>query len=467
MKKSNFLLSAALLVVVAACSDETTLVSDNEQSSEKIYVQLTAGLAAPPTDGNAKSRTLYEPQPDGDGGYGMKVTWNAPSTEHIRIIDTSRGLSYTLDGVNGSRSGDGKQIAFAGELPNVLTWCDVWYPAETHVESGYYFSFLGQKQTGNGSTAHIASYDLMHQSVQLSGGVSTPFSLERVAAMVRLQLQLPTTETFTRIILRATDNEVFFQTGKSLISEGDGYRDWITLDLADITPAENDNLVAYLVVKKWADAAATCYISAITDEDVEYRSNNFSIASGQLADNTCTTISVASSAFHRGNVYIPDANFKQYLLDKKFDTDGDGEISKEEAENVQEIVCEYEALYDMTGINAFTNITKLWSTNNGYLTELTLRNFPYLKELNCSWNQLEMLTLGHLPALEVLYANNNRLTTLDVSAFPHLNELIVGSNPELYTNAGFTMWLKDQAQWETLVNKGISYDEGITFRFKE
>ena len=98
-----------------------------------------------------------------------------------------------------------------------------------------------------------------------------------------------------------------------------------------------------------------------------------------------------------GTVYIPDAYFEQTLLELGFDTDGEMNhiISRIDAEGVTElnvsnplftsddrydndlIVNVTEKIGDLTGIEAFVNITKL-SCWGGEITSLDLSNNPLL-----------------------------------------------------------------------------------------
>ena len=103
------------------------------------------------------------------------------------------------------------------------------------------------------------------------------------------------------------------------------------------------------------------------------------------------------------NVFIPDANFKAYLVgNTNINTNGDSEIQVSEASAFTgEISCIGESISDLTGIEAFTALT----------------------ELDCGINNLSSLDLFNNAALEVLYCDNNQLTSLDVSSNTALTQL--------------------------------------------
>jgi len=77
------------------------------------------------------------------------------------------------------------------------------------------------------------------------------------------------------------------------------------------------------------------------------------------------------------NVNIPDANFKAYLVgNSEINTNGDSEISVAEAQAFTGLInCSNKDIYNLTGIEAFINITKL-RCNTNKLTSLDISNKP-------------------------------------------------------------------------------------------
>ena len=125
-------------------------------------------------------------------------------------------------------------------------------------------------------------------------------------------------------------------------------------------------------------------------------------------------------------VYIPDANFKAYLLGE-FDANGDNEISLEEAEAIRAIDISASLLQvkSMAGIEYFSNLETLDCSYNR-VTSLDLANNTKLKEVNVSNNKLTSLVL---PASVVnVDASANQLTTLDVSKAVGLKTINVANN---------------------------------------
>ena len=187
-------------------------------------------------------------------------------------------------------------------------------------------------------------------------------------------------------------------------------------------------------------------------------------------------------------VNIPDVNFKNKLLQANttttiiardingspmvIDTNSDGEIQVSEAANVYQLQVISSNIQDLTGIEAFVNLTVLHCFSNSLtvldfsnnlnlnylrcesnsLTELNVSNnssltdlichFNNLIELNvsnninlayldCQNNNLTELDLSNNPDLSFLSCNNNNLTELDLSNNPNLETLWAINNPQL------------------------------------
>ncbi|MDA8910802.1 hypothetical protein N9I21_03325, partial [Crocinitomicaceae bacterium] len=116
------------------------------------------------------------------------------------------------------------------------------------------------------------------------------------------------------------------------------------------------------------------------------------------------------------NVYIPDANFKAYLVgNSEINTNGDTEIQVSEASDFNgNMVCSYLNILDLTGVEAFTALTYLDCEGN-QLTSLDVSQNTALNTLFCYSNQLTSLNVTQNMALESLECDNNQLTSLDVT----------------------------------------------------
>ena len=129
------------------------------------------------------------------------------------------------------------------------------------------------------------------------------------------------------------------------------------------------------------------------------------------------------------NVYIPDANFKAYLVgNAEINANGDTEIQVSEASAFDGAInCNAYSISDLTGIEAFTALTELRCYNN-QLTSLDVSGNTALIGLECDDNQLTSLDVSGNTALIGLGCWTNQLTSLDVSNNTALTELLCDDN---------------------------------------
>ena len=131
---------------------------------------------------------------------------------------------------------------------------------------------------------------------------------------------------------------------------------------------------------------------------------------------------------------IPDPDFKAVLL--AWDTDGDHELSPEEAAAITSLTVNTDEVASLEGLRFLPNLTYLSCcgtraadadrTIQGRLTELDLSGNPLLKELLCTRNHLETLDLSGNPLLERLSCYGNSLKALSFREHPQLKHLDCG-----------------------------------------
>jgi hypothetical protein len=162
-------------------------------------------------------------------------------------------------------------------------------------------------------------------------------------------------------------------------------------------------------------------------------------------------------------VYIPDANFKNALVELDYvNINGDDEIQRSEAERFGgALYMSEKSIADLTGVEAFINLRELHVQINdlttidvshntklvvllcekNQLTSLDVSALPDLTTLDMFRNHISELDLSHNPKLRRLEAYENEITTLDVSGNPalqwlevdnnHMTSLVLGSHPAL------------------------------------
>ena len=148
------------------------------------------------------------------------------------------------------------------------------------------------------------------------------------------------------------------------------------------------------------------------------------------------------------NVYIPDANFKAYLVgNSQINTNGDTEIQVSEASSFDGAIwCSSLSISDLTGIEAFTALTYLECSFNE-LTSIDVSSNTALTYLHGSYNQLTNLDVSQNTALETLWISHQGLTSLDVSSNTALKRL------HLHTTLLTSLDVSNNTSLDTLICK--------------
>jgi len=145
-----------------------------------------------------------------------------------------------------------------------------------------------------------------------------------------------------------------------------------------------------------------------------------------------------------GWIYINDPVFKEYMI-SRFDFNGDGELSNEEALKVTEIEVTTGNISSLKGIERCSNLERLdcegsligtetddygniHEIRQGKLTELDITSNPKLRILHCCNNLIESIDLSTNPDLEVLVISDNKLTSIDLSHNLKIRELWLQGN---------------------------------------
>lgn len=130
----------------------------------------------------------------------------------------------------------------------------------------------------------------------------------------------------------------------------------------------------------------------------------------------------------RASSYIADSNFEQKLIELEIDSTLDNVIYHSDAESVTSLNVAHSNISDLTGIEAFQNLTYLLCNDN-LLTSIDLQFNSNLESLFLDDNQLNELSLFFNTNLQTLTAKNNNITYLDVRFCNNLQVLSLTHNP--------------------------------------
>jgi hypothetical protein len=125
---------------------------------------------------------------------------------------------------------------------------------------------------------------------------------------------------------------------------------------------------------------------------------------------------------------IPDVNFEKKLIALGIDSGAtDGKVLTNSVNKLTSLDVSSSTIVDLTGIQDFTELTKL-SCYYNKLNTLDLSNNILLTELDCFNNQLTSLDLSKNILLKSIRCSDNQLTSLDISNSTNLLYLSCESN---------------------------------------
>lgn len=128
------------------------------------------------------------------------------------------------------------------------------------------------------------------------------------------------------------------------------------------------------------------------------------------------------------NTAIPDANFEQALIDLGYDVAPiNGLIPTANISSVTNLDVSGKSISNLTGIEAFTNLTVLNCSDN-VLSSLNVSQNTKLLQLFCNNNQLPILNVSNLIDLNIFWCANNLLTNLNVTQNTKLISLVCNTN---------------------------------------
>ena len=161
---------------------------------------------------------------------------------------------------------------------------------------------------------------------------------------------------------------------------------------------------------------------------------------------------------------IPDANFKAALVEK-FDKDGDGEISREEANAVKEISVSNKGIKSLEGLQNFQNINFLDCSFNE-LSSIDLKHNPNLNILSIAHNSFSSIDLSNV-FLDTFICFDNNLKTIDLKAQTNLRSISCGRNPLVtldLSNCYKSMEFIDAIGCKNLTEIYIRIDQTIKYK---
>ena len=424
LKKVKYLLYIAILIILTsivlltACSK--TEVS-SEMNSNELY---TVSVRLNQIEQSAKPIT--------------KATTTLPDTLRLRVtmnvFDQQGQFAYS-DKILLNETGSEIPVQFQVKKGtyDLAFWADyVLYKNETIVSEAYNAADLRNISINNAMSSDAFSLVINDVVVDGDVAITSGTELSRAVAMLKIESDQTIPADFASIqySLSQSVSSINLLTGESTINS------YGTFFSNPLTAGETLSVSRYI----FPSEPFTCSINlldqngtSITNfdvENVETQKNVQTILRGDFFSENASSGSLSltlNQEWDADKIYvvepmltaipIADANFKAYLV-ANFDTDGDGEISTTEAEQVTTIYVTTDDIYSLDGIEYFTNLTQLTccgNFNEGKLSSIVLSNNTQLNLLNCSGNQLTELNIRNCTQITNLQCNKNSLSQLDLS----------------------------------------------------
>lgn len=270
MKKNLCLLVSVLLLSFISCTNE---VQELESQHLKQIVMTT--LDFEPESG---SRTLFD---IADGA--VQCTWGSNDTVGV-FPDKGAQAYFPMSTGAGT-----KNATFDGEgwaLKDGRTY-GAYYPCigkfylDRHAVP---VNYVGQTQTGNGSMAHLGTYDYMVATPTSPEFGSAKFMFKHLSALVQLKITVPQPATLTSVKL-VTDTKAFAVEGKvdimadspSIIPESSASE--LELNLQEVSTTDENQVVTLYLMLPPVDLSEQSLKVVVASnkgrQDIDLQSKNF------------------------------------------------------------------------------------------------------------------------------------------------------------------------------------------------
>jgi len=132
-----------------------------------------------------------------------------------------------------------------------------------------------------------------------------------------------------------------------------------------------------------------------------------------------TEVAINETNFH-------DEGFRNYVYEE-FDLDKNWSLSSYEIGKVKQISYEKKNCSDLTGIEHFTALRRLYVAENN-LTSLDLSNNKDLEDIKCEYNALKTLNISGLNKLDIISFDHNEIEHIELKGLDNLIILSCNSN---------------------------------------
>jgi len=360
MKINIFIISIALIIGATACS---VVESDNGKAHSTVVFRANSLKIV---DEDATTKTYVQPV----GDYlGYDFFWSEKDT--VGVFPSS-GCQIPFELASGA---DASYAVFSAgawtcktgfSYRSYFPFIDDYHlnPAEIPV------SFLGQKQIGNDNSNHFREYDYMFTGITESVNDSFSFSYHHLISGILVWAEVPASH-YTSVTL-TVDDPIFITEGRYDLNSanpaivGEKFSNSIHVDL-DIT-LENTDILKVYILNAPIDLSGRTVSITITNNDGFAYMYSYTPSRAFVAENIYRMRAAVDSI--EENIVFADDRIKGKLV-ASFDSNGDGEISHEEAIAVTSIQDVFGEEKDYTSFDEFRYFTGVTNIPNGCFEDWT------------------------------------------------------------------------------------------------
>ena len=218
---------------------------------------------------------------------------------------------------------------------------------------------------------------------------------------------------------------------------GNGKTATFTLHPASCTLTES--MVEAIPVQSHTGSEVTPDVTIKCGDTILQKDTDYTISYASNIEIGTAKVTITGMGFFTGEITVPfeigvaidatnfpDETFRTYVKEN-IDTTPDDILTVSEREQVTIIDVLSRGISDLTGVEYFTALQRLFCSNNN-LTELDVSRNTALQTLWCSSNNLTVLDVRQNPSLKWLHCYNNNLTALDLSQNTALTTLECDNN---------------------------------------
>lgn len=366
MKKLSILLSLIAWFAIGCSTDweETPEVSTHSDTVENIKATIL------PIDGEETRTTVTT------AGSGVRISW--ASDDEIGIFPTEGyQIGFPMKGGTGENAsefnGGGWGLKATSTYAAYYPFVPDYYLDKTAIPLDY----TGQKQTGNGKSAHIGAYDYLSapSATPINGAINFTFS--HLGVLVHFKVAVPKAGTFSKISLSTTDGTIYTAGKLNLTTNKTSnvtasQTKTMSLELSGVAlSAKGATLDAYMMMRPASLSGKTVNVVLTDGEGFTYTTKVTGVnkSAGSLWNLTVKSTATWESELYESTDFSKDKTMGKTFQETPGGADivivGDGFTDVDIADGTYDAVMK-QAYDDFFGIEPFSSLKKHFNVYSVY-----------------------------------------------------------------------------------------------------